>query len=58
MFFGVAVFDFEGNGVVINLHASMKQPEQFGPVLNKVIAVYVFMICSFSAISYYVSALL
>jgi hypothetical protein len=25
-FFGVAVFDFEGNGIVINLHASMKEP--------------------------------
>ena len=26
LFFGVAVFDFEGNGTVINIYASMKEP--------------------------------
>ena len=28
-FFGVAVFDFEGNGIVLNLHASMREPNRF-----------------------------
>merc|ERR1712048_584928 len=35
LFFGVAVFDFEGNGIVINLHASMKEPEKFNMVLTR-----------------------
>jgi hypothetical protein len=26
LFFGVAVFDFEGNNTVINLYVSMKEP--------------------------------
>ena len=25
-FFGLAVFDFEGNGIVLNIHASMREP--------------------------------
>jgi len=25
-FFGVAVFDFEGNNIILNLHSSMKEP--------------------------------
>jgi amino acid permease len=29
LFFGVAVFNFEGNGVVLNLHASMKDSSNF-----------------------------
>jgi amino acid permease len=28
-FFGVAVFDFEGNGIVLNIHASMREPQKF-----------------------------
>ena len=53
LFFGVAVFDFEGNGVVINLHASMKQPEKFNKVLVFTLVIYVIVLCFFSAISYW-----
>ena len=55
LFFGVAVFDFEGNGVVLNLHASMKEPEKFNYVLHRALGVYIFMLTSFSCIAYYVS---
>lgn len=53
LFFGVAVFDFEGNGVVINLHASMKQPEKFNKVLVTILLIYVATLCFFSAIAYW-----
>lgn len=52
-FFGVAVFDFEGNNVVLNLHASMSEPKKIYWVLNRVIFLYVTMVASFSAIAYY-----
>ena len=55
MFFGVAVFDFEGNGVVINLHASMKEPEKFNNVLITTLTIYVSALCIFSSIAYWVS---
>ena len=55
MFFGVAVFDFEGNGVVINLHASMKEPEKFNKVLILTLMIYVSSLCIFSSIAYWVS---
>ena len=55
MFFGVAVFDFEGNGVVINLHASMKEPEKFNRVLITTLVIYVTALCLFSSIAYWVS---
>jgi amino acid permease len=55
LFFGIAVFDFEGNGVIINLQQSMKEPEKFEYVLHRVLSLYVILIASFSAIAYYVS---
>jgi amino acid permease len=54
LFFGVAVFDFEGNGIIINLHASMKQPQYFNRVMYVSISLYISLICTFSAIAYYV----
>ena len=55
LFFGVAVFDFEGNGVVINLRASMKEPEKFNKVLGITLSIYVTMLCIFCSIAYWVS---
>ena len=55
LFFGIAVFDFEGNGVVINLRASMKKPERFNFVLKLTLTIYVSFLCIFSAIAYWVS---
>lgn len=57
LFFGIAVFDFEGNGVVINLHASMKEPEKFDSVLKFCLVIYVTFLCVFSSIAYWVSLL-
>lgn len=51
-FFGVAVFDFEGNNIVLNLHAAMKNPAEIFPVMKYVLGIYVFMIASFSAFCY------
>ena len=53
VFFGIAVFDFEGNAVILNIHASMEQPEKFNKVLMVVMAIYTLMITSFSCICYY-----
>jgi len=58
LFFGIAVFDFEGNGVVINLRASMKKPEEFNFVLKLTLTIYVTFLCVFSAIAYWVSSLI
>ena len=56
LFFGVAVFDFEGNGVVINLHASMKEPHKFEKVLVMTLTVYITLLCVFSSVAYWVSS--
>lgn len=53
LFFGIAVFDFEGNGVVLNIHASMREPKKFNKVLHTVLSIYITLISMFSAICYY-----
>lgn len=47
------MFDFEGNGVVINLHSSMKEPEKFNKVMVFTIVCYTAMVCIFSSIAYW-----
>ena len=53
LFFGIAVFDFEGNGVVINLHSSIKHPEKFYGILYKSLAFVITLICVFSTLAYW-----
>lgn len=55
LFFGVAVFDFEGNGTVINLYASMKEPKKFNSVLVSTTLLYMLIVCAFSTLAYRVS---
>ena len=52
MFFGVAVFNFEGNGVVLNLHASMQEPEKFHDLMRNTIISVIALLVIFSVASY------
>ena len=52
MFFGVAVFNFEGNGVILNLHASMKEPEKFHAIMRNVLLTVITLLVLFSVASY------
>lgn len=52
LFFGIAVFNFEGNGVVLNLHSSMKEPEKFEPLMRNVIIAVIFILVIFAVCSY------
>lgn len=52
LFFGIAVFNFEGNGVVLNLHSSMKEPEKFPPLMRNVILSVIFILVTFAVCSY------
>lgn len=52
LFFGIAVFNFEGNGVILNIHSSMKNPEEFEPLMRNVIIGVIFILVIFSITSY------
>ena len=52
LFFGVAVFNFEGNGVILNLHSSMKNPEEFRKLLRNVLIAVISTLTIFSCYSY------
>ena len=32
MFFGIAVFNFEGNGIILDVKSDMKNPEEFNKI--------------------------
>ena len=52
LFFGVAVFNFEGNGVIINLHASMEDPSKFRNIMRNTLIAIITILVSFSCFSY------
>jgi solute carrier family 36 (proton-coupled amino acid transporter) len=54
-FFGVAVFNFEGNGVVLNIHSSMKDPTKFSKVLIISMTVIILLVVTFAGVSYSVT---
>lgn len=56
LFFGVAVFNFEGNAVILNLNASMKQPQKFMKVLKTITIIVIFLVIIFASITYSVSS--
>lgn len=52
IFFGVAVFNFEGNGVIINLESAMADSSNFNRVLRNVLFGVIFILITFSCYSY------
>ena len=52
LFFGIAVFCFEGNGVVLNLQASMKESKKYSQLLTQVLILVVVMLIVFSCMGY------
>ena len=52
LFFGIAVFNFEGNGVILNLHASMKDNSGFNKIMRNTLIVIITILIIFSCASY------
>lgn len=52
MFFGVAVFTFEGNGVILSLHNSMKEPDYFQRVLKILITIIICVVVIVPSVAY------
>ena len=52
LFFGVVVFNFEGNAILLNIHSSMKQPEKFNQVFTRCFFFIVCLVACFAAVCY------
>lgn len=52
LFFGVAVFNFEGNGVILNIHSSMQDSSKFDTIMRNVLIAIISILCLFSIASY------
>ena len=52
LFFGIAVFNFEGNGVILNLQSSMINPDEFLKVMRNVLIIIITILVVFSCFSY------
>jgi len=52
LFFGIAVFNFEGNGVILNLHASMKDPSKFEKIMRNCLIAIISILIIFACCSY------
>eukprot|EP00357_Protocruzia_adherens_P011689 CAMPEP_0115023116 /NCGR_PEP_ID=MMETSP0216-20121206/32135_1 /TAXON_ID=223996 /ORGANISM="Protocruzia adherens, Strain Boccale" /LENGTH=458 /DNA_ID=CAMNT_0002396291 /DNA_START=49 /DNA_END=1425 /DNA_ORIENTATION=- len=52
LFFGIAVFTFEGIGVILNIKDSMEKPEKFQGMLRKTIVVLSCLFIFFAGFSY------
>ena len=52
LFFGMALGIYEGNGYVVSLKYSMKNPHKYTPILIISLAVLTVIFCFFGLISY------
>ena len=48
----MAVFNFEGNGVILNLHANMENPKNFEKILIRTIIAVIIILITFSILCY------
>ena len=48
----MAVFNFEGNGVILNLHANMENQANFEKILVRTIILVIIILITFSVLCY------
>ena len=52
MFFGIAVFNFEGNGIILNVKAGMENPEEFQKIVRNIMIFVITLLIFFGCFSY------